>query len=63
MALLERIRNALLHRPARVKVEIVCPHGAFIPAAYTPGQSGGRYGCRPCGLTVRLSTFHGPVTW
>ena len=46
----------------RAKVEITCPHGAFIPGAYRLGQRS-RYGCLDCGLEVRLSTFRGDVNW
>lgn len=63
MNLLDRIKTALLRRSARIKVEITCPHGEFIPGAYTPGKSSGRYSCRDCGFNVRLSTFRGDVTW
>lgn len=61
----QRIKNLLLRKPTtRVKVEITCPHGEFIPGAYTPGGDRvSRYGCAHCGMTVRLSTFHGEVTW
>ena len=63
MTILSRFKNALLRRPTRVKVEITCPHGEFIPGAYTPGGTPSRYGCPDCGMKLRLSTFHGPVTW
>lgn len=59
--MLTRIRNAFRRR--RVKVEITCPHGEFIPGSYTPGLSIRRYGCRECGMTVRLTTVRGPVNW
>ncbi|PWR08593.1 hypothetical protein DKT68_15370 [Micromonospora acroterricola] len=63
MSLLSQIKNALLRRPTRVKVEITYPHSEFIPGAYTPGRATRRYGCDECGMKLRLSTFHGPVTW
>lgn len=47
----------------RVKVEITCPHGTFIPGAFTPGRPHSRFGCPKCGFTVDLSTFRGEVTW
>lgn len=47
----------------RAKVEITCPHGAFIPGAYRLGRSPSRYACRKCGFEVRLSTFRGEVDW
>lgn len=46
----------------RAKVEITCPHGEFIPGAYTLGTRR-RYGCRECGFDVRLSTFRGEIKW
>lgn len=48
----------------QVRVDIVCPHGEFIPAAYGPAvRATGRYGCKHCDFHVRLSTFRGEVTW
>lgn len=49
-------------RRRRVKVEITCPCGEFIPAAFTPGKRS-RYGCFRCGFKVQLSTFRGEVNW
>lgn len=46
----------------RAKVEITCPCGPFIPAAYRLGRTS-RYACRNCGFEIRLSTFRGEVTW
>ncbi len=47
----------------RAKVEITCPHGAFIPGAYRLGRRVSRYGCAKCGFRVQLSTFRGDITW
>lgn len=62
------MRNRLINimrsfRKPRVKVELSCPCGPFIPGAYTPGREPSRYGCQRCGITLRLSTFHGEVNW
>lgn len=54
--------NLLKHWRRRVKVEITCPHGEFIPAAYTLGRTQ-RYGCESCQLRVRLTTFRGELDW
>lgn len=54
--------NILRRFRRRTKVEIVCPHGAFIPGAHRLGTSR-RYGCRDCGFEVQLSTFRGELTW
>lgn len=55
MKLLDRFRR-------RAKVEITCPHGAFIPGAYRLGSQR-RFGCKHCGFTVRLTTFRGEIDW
>lgn len=47
----------------RVKVEITCPHGDFIPGAYRPGPRASRYSCDHCGFKLRLSTFRGGIDW
>ena len=62
-ALLNQIHKALTRPQARVKVEITCPHGEFIPGAYTPGRPPSRYACHRCNVLVRVSTFQGEVTW
>lgn len=54
--LLDRFRR-------RVKVEITCPCGPFIPGTYRPGRSAGRYACKRCGYMVRISTHRGPADW
>lgn len=56
MKLLDRFRR-------RAKVEIACPHGAFIPGTYRLGRPASRYACRKCGFTVQLSTHRGGATW
>ena len=55
--------NPLMRFRRRVKVQITCPHGDFIPGAYTPGVRTTRYGCDDCGMHLRLSTFRGEVNW
>jgi hypothetical protein len=47
----------------RVKVEITCPHGVFIPGAYRPGPRTSRYSCDQCGFELRLSSFRGGIDW
>lgn len=47
----------------RAKVEITCPCGPFIPGTYRLGRTPSRYGCKDCGLTVRISTHRGEVDW
>lgn len=47
----------------RVKVEITCPCGTFIPGAYRAGRPASRYACDRCGFKLRLSTFRGEVDW
>lgn len=47
----------------RAKVEITCPHGAFIPGTYRLGQRPSNYACDDCGFRVRLSTHRGAATW
>lgn len=62
------VRNPLmkikqLFDKPRVKVELRCACGPFIPGAYTPDRPQSRYGCDPCGVELRLSTFRGEVNW
>ena len=47
----------------RAKVEITCPHGAFIPGTYRLGRPASKYACRKCDFTVRISTHRGEATW
>lgn len=44
----------LRRRIKRVQLDIVCPHGRFIPASYKVG-SRGRLACEHCGFTIELS--------
>lgn len=46
----------------RIKVEITCPCGSFIPSAHLPGRVR-RFTCHRCGFEVRLSPHRGPATW
>jgi hypothetical protein len=56
MRFLDRFRR-------RVKVEITCPHGQFIPGTYQPGAAPSRYACRDCGFRVQVSTIRGEASW
>lgn len=59
---MKKIIAHILRRP-RAKVEITCPHGEFIPGAFTPGSTPRRYSCKHCGFLLTLSTFYGEVDW
>ena len=37
----------------RARIQFVCPHGAFIPATYRPGQTG-KLGCQICIVNVYI---------
>jgi len=43
------------YRRRRLRVDISCPHGAFVPATYPVGGNGHRLSCDECGFKVRLS--------
>lgn len=59
--MIKRLQDRLLRS---TKVEIVCPHGAFIPGNFrTWRRRTQRYGCEPCGLSVRLTPRRGPADW
>ncbi len=48
----------------RVMVKISCPHGEFIPGAYLPGKGKKQtYACGKCMMTIKLSTYRGPIYW
>lgn len=48
----------------RIKVEILCPHGEFIPGSFYYGRKyPTTYSCSACGFKVRLTGFRGPITW
>ncbi len=57
------IKELIRRRRRAVKVEIVCPHGSFIPGLHRLETSPSRYGCKHCGFTVVLSTHHDEVAW
>jgi hypothetical protein len=64
MSLKSRVMSVLRLARRRVKVAITCPHGAFIPGAYTPDVTHvSTYSCDRCGMKVQLSTFRGEVDW
>lgn len=47
--------NRLLNRfRRRVRVDITCPHGAFIPGASRMDGKPHRYGCSACGFKVTV---------
>lgn len=55
------IRNWLSSRRNRwARVEIECPHGAFIPATTSaqPGKSS-RFGCGLCAFHIRITFYAG----
>jgi hypothetical protein len=60
---MKKIFARIFRQKSRVKVEIICPHGAFIPGVYAPGKAPRRFGCDRCEFRVTLSTFSGEVDW
>lgn len=51
-------------RRRRVKVEIRCLHGVFIPASYKPWRNRpAAFACKKCAFRVVLTTHRGNPDW